>query len=98
MDYADNRISKYSMQNGKCAVTGKFLTAEEVHCHHILPKYLDGKDTFDNLVVIHMWVHQLIHATGISTIKSYKQLLKLTGKQLEKVNKYREKCNLFIID
>lgn len=98
MDYADNRISKYSMQNGKCAVTGKSLTAEEVHCHHILPKYLDGKDTFDNLVVIHMWVHQLIHATGISTIKSYKQLLKLTGKQLEKVNKYREKCNLFIID
>lgn len=30
MEYTDNRISRYSMQNGKCAVIGIFLIAEDV--------------------------------------------------------------------
>ncbi|MFD1899545.1 HNH endonuclease [Enterococcus termitis] len=94
IEYIDNRISKYSMQNGKCAVTGVFLAADEVHCHHILPKSMGGTDEFQNLVVVHSWAHRLIHATYTETIDKYKRLLKLNGKQLERINKYREKCNL----
>ncbi|MGY3764964.1 group II intron reverse transcriptase/maturase [Vagococcus vulneris] len=97
IEYADNRISKYSMQNGKCAVTGLFLTAGEIHCHHILPKFLKGTDEFKNLVVLHKGIHKLIHATNSQTIEKYKRLFKLTRKQLEKLNKYRKECNLFII-
>ncbi|MED1412891.1 group II intron reverse transcriptase/maturase, partial [Bacillus paramycoides] len=37
MEYTDNRISRYSMQNGKCAVTGTFLLADDAHCHHKVP-------------------------------------------------------------
>lgn len=94
LEYEDNRISKYSMQNGKCAITGKFLTAQEVHCHHILPRSLGGSDEFSNLIVVHEWIHILIHANHQSTIEQYKKLLNLTKTQIEKVNKYREKCNL----
>ncbi len=50
LEYADNRISKYSMQRGKCAITGRFLTASEVYCHHIIPRALGGTDKFKNLV------------------------------------------------
>ena len=94
LEYEDNRISKYSMQKGKCAVSGLFLTAEEVHCHHILPRRLGGGDDFSNLVIVHQWVHKLIHAKDERRIERYKKLLPLTKVQMEKLNKYREKCNL----
>lgn len=94
LEYSDNRISRYSMQNGKCAVTGVFLIAEMVHCHHIKPKKNEGTDKFDNLVIVQEWVHKLIHATQVETIDKYMRLLQLEGKQLEELNKYRKKCNL----
>ncbi|CQR25145.1 reverse transcriptase/maturase, group FT II introns [Streptococcus varani] len=94
LEYEDNRISKYSMQKGKCAVSGVFLTAAEVHCHHILPRRLGGGDDFSNLIIVHQWVHKLIHAKDERTIERYKKLLHLTKVQMEKLNKYRETCNL----
>lgn len=87
-------LSKYSMQNGKCAITGHFLTVQKVHCHHILPRSLGGGDEFSNLIVVYEWIHILIHANHQPTIEQYKKLLNLTKIQIEKVNKYREKCNL----
>ncbi len=94
LEYLDNRISRYSMQNGKCAVTGTFLRAEEVNCHHILPKTIGGTDEFNNLIVVHEWVHILIHSIDRTTIEKYLNLLKLNNKQLKKLNKLRKKCNL----
>ncbi|WP_206172270.1 group II intron reverse transcriptase/maturase [Vagococcus fluvialis] len=94
LEYVDNRLSKYSMQNGKCAVMGTLLLAHEVHCHHILPVSLGGTDKFNNLTVIHKYVHKLIHAKEEQTIEKYLRLLNLNGKQIEKLNKYRGKCNL----
>jgi len=94
LEYADNRISRYSMQSGKCAITGEFLVAEEVHCHHRIPRHMGGSDEFKNLVIVHRNVHKLIHATETETIERYKSLLQLDGKQLEKLNQFRKKCNL----
>lgn len=94
LEYADNRISRYSMQLGKCAVTGNFLVSEEVHCHHKLPRYMGGTDEFKNLVIIHKAVHKLIHATDEKTIEQYRKSLQLDGKQLKKLNQFRKKCNL----
>lgn len=94
IEYLDNQLSKYSMQNGKCAVTGLFLEAEFVHCHHTLPRHLGGTDDFSNLIIIHKYIHRLIHATEPQTIQKYIAILQLNSKQVEKVNKYREKCTL----
>jgi len=94
LEYSDNKISRYSMQNGKCSILGTFQTAEEVHCHHILPKYLGGTDKFNNLVIINKLVHILIHATKLETIERYKELLQLSSKQLKKLNMFRQRCNL----
>lgn len=98
IEYADNRISKYSMQMGKCALTDEFLSAEEVHCHHIKPRSLDGTDSFSNLVILSKDSHKLIHATDEQTIERYMDKLLLDGKQLKKLNMYRKKCNLIAID
>ncbi|MFC4652724.1 group II intron reverse transcriptase/maturase [Lactococcus nasutitermitis] len=94
LEYLDNRISRYSMQNGKCLVSGLFLEAGEVHCHHILPRSMGGTDDFNNLTVVHHSIHILIHAKETQTIKNYLRQFQLTKGQLKKLNQYREKCNL----
>src|SRR5699024_298229 len=42
LEYKDNRISRYSMKNGMCEITGTFLSVEFVHCHHYKPVNLGG--------------------------------------------------------
>ena len=97
IEYSDNRLSKYSMQRGKCAVTKQFLTADTVHCHHIIPKKYGGSDSFNNLIIVHEWIHILIHATRKETIRTYLNMLKLNEKSLERLNKLRKNCNLAVI-
>ncbi|MDF2789911.1 MAG: putative intron 2 protein [Neobacillus sp.] len=97
LEFADNRISRYSMQLGKCAVTGEFLTSDKLHCHHKLPRHMGGTDEFSNLVIVHEDVHRLIHATNETTIERYRNILQLDGKQLKKLNQFRKVCNLIAL-
>jgi len=97
-EYMDNRISRYSMKNGKCELTGLFLFAEEVHCHHYKPVSLEGADEFKNLRILHKDVHRLIHATKDEIINRLIRLFKLTDEQIKKTNQYRKLCNLELID
>lgn len=94
VEFSDNRISLFSAQWGKCAVTGReFQCLEDIHCHHKLPKSLGGTDQYDNLVLVLPQVHRLIHATEIITIEKYMSMLELDQAQIAKLNKYREKAN-----
>ncbi|QNK86256.1 group II intron reverse transcriptase/maturase [Sporosarcina sp. resist] len=97
-EYMDNRISRYSMKNGKCEITELFLFAEDVHCHHYKPISLEGTDEFKNLRILHKDVHRLIHATKDETINRLIKFLKLTDEQIKKTNQYRKFCNLELID
>lgn len=92
IEYADNRISLYVAQNGKCAVTKQRLEYDDIHCHHIIPLEQGGTDEYKNLVIVHRNVHLLIHATDETLIDELKTLLKLDQKQIDKVNKYRLKA------
>ncbi|MFD1450398.1 group II intron reverse transcriptase [Oceanobacillus sojae] len=94
VEYKDNRLSRYSMKNGKCEITGIFLTAHEVHCHHFLPKSLGGTDQFANLRIVSIPVHKLIHATDKNLIDKYLKILKLDKKKIDKINSYRTMCKL----
>lgn len=97
-EYADNRISLFSAQWGKCAITGKeFTSLESIHCHHITPKSKGGSDKYQNLVLVLLPVHKLIHATDSETISYYLRILALDDKQLSKVNNYRVKAGNFKI-
>lgn len=89
-EYADNRLSLYCAQYGKCAVTGQVIELlEDVHCHHKQPKDMGGKDNYQNLVIVREAVHILIHATTEPTIEHYLAVLSLNKKQLAKLNKFR---------
>jgi len=92
-EYADNRLSLYCAQYGKCAVTGQVIELlENIHCHHKLPKDMGGKDNYQNLIIVHEDVHILIHATTELTIDRYLKLSSLNKKQLAKLNKLRKEA------
>lgn len=93
VEYLDNRISRYVAQKGKCAITGKLLSIEEIHCHHKCPKKDKGDDSYENLIILHKDVHKLLHATKEETIQKYMQTLNLTPEQLQKLNKLRASIN-----
>ena len=90
-EYMDNRISLFSAQWGKCAITGtEFKTPGEIRCHHITPREMGGGDEYANLTLVLESVHILIHATQFDTIKKYMAMLKLDSKQLKKLNELRK--------
>jgi|SRR5690625_4728692 len=97
IEYMDNRISRYSMKNGKCEITGLFLPVELVHCHHYKPVSLGGTDEFRNLRILRKEVHMLVHATREETIQGLINYLQITDGQLKKINQYRKVCNLELI-
>lgn len=98
IEYNDNRLSLFSAQRGKCAITGyEFLAIEEVHCHHKTPRKNGGKDNYQNLILVLPDVHKLIHAKREQTILKYLKILDLNNEQLEKVNKLRIKAELPMI-
>lgn len=98
IEFNDNRMSLFSAQYGKCAVTGKeFLDTSEVHCHHKVPKELGGKDNYQNLILVLPEVHRLIHASREVTIRMYMDALKPNEKQLERINKLRTEANRDLI-
>jgi group II intron reverse transcriptase/maturase len=89
VEYNDNRISLMSAQNGKCGVTGEYLTIGNMNCHHKHPLELGGTDKYGNLIWVKSEVHKLIHATTPETIKKYLKILQLDSKALKKVNSLR---------
>ena len=97
VEYMDNRISRYSMKKGKCEITGMFLQAQNVYCHHYIPIHLGGSDKFNNLRILQKEVHELIHMTDKIKANTLIKILGITESMLEKINKYREKCELEII-
>ena len=89
IEYLDNRVSLYAAQYGKCAVTGRILWIDEIHCHHKKPTSQGGTDEYNNLVIVHKDVHMLIHAVKSETIQAYLDKVKPDKSQLEKINKFR---------
>ena len=89
IEFTDNRLSLWAAQYGKCAITGKVLWIDEIHCHHKVPLENGGTDRYKNLVIVHRDVHILIHATQPETIQVYLDRIGPTQTMLKKINKYR---------
>ena len=89
IEYNDNRISLYSAQMGKCAVTGKVMEIGDIYCHHKSPRHLGGTDAYQNLILVCQDVHRLVHATNPETIAKYTELLNLDQTQVQKLDNLR---------
>ncbi|GHV13142.1 hypothetical protein FACS1894219_07470 [Clostridia bacterium] len=89
IEYNDNRLSLYSAQMGKCAVSEAIMAIGDIHCHHKIPKPLGGTDKYQNLILVCENVHHLIHATNPDTIAKYAKSLNLNQKQSKKLEQLR---------
>jgi hypothetical protein len=89
IEYNDNRISLYSAQMGKCAVTGRIMEIGDIYCHHKIPRHHGGTDAYQNLILICQDVHWLIHATNPESIAKCTELLNLSQKQQRKLENLR---------
>jgi RNA-directed DNA polymerase len=50
-------------QRNVCPICGDSLSnGEEIHKHHIIPRHKGGKDTYSNLMMVHLFCHQQIHS------------------------------------
>ena len=89
IEYNDNRLSLYSAQMGKCAITGAKLMIGDIFCHHKVPRCNGGTDAYQNLILLCGNAHRRIHATDSDTITRLTDSLNLTPKQKTKVDKLR---------
>lgn len=94
IEYNDNRLSLYCAQQGKCAITGDALRIGEIHCHHKTRRADSGDDRYENLVLVCQDAHILIHAVKENTIRFYREKLALNCKQMDKLNRLRNRLNL----
>lgn len=100
-EYLNNRFSRYILQNGICPVLDIQFHPKNMYCYHVQMKKHDHGSTNDcvqNLVWVHKDVYMLIHATNDQVIRNYCRRLKLTDKQLEKVNQFRKKIGNRVIE
>lgn len=89
VEFNDNRISLYSAQQGLCAISKKKLEIGNMEVHHKVPRYMGGKDNYQNLMLVTIGVHKLIHAVKEKTILKYLDMVKPTKQMLDNVNKLR---------
>ena len=97
IEYADNRISLFAAQYGKCAIPGFPMEVHDIHCHHKVPSSKGGTDAYENLILVSKAVHVIIHVTSEITIRKYLNSLQLDDSKLAKLNKLRTMADMPVI-
>lgn len=90
LEMADNALSRYIAQKGKCAVTHKALSISDMVCVHIKPCKGERNDTYRNLIILSKEVSELIGATNPVKIGKLLTDLQLTEEMKDKINKLRK--------
>lgn len=90
VEYNDNRISLFCAQQGRCAITGLLLDVGNMHCHHKIPRSLNGSDNYSNLILLMNEIHLLIHTNKDTTQRRILSKYNVDKEMLEKINKLRK--------
>lgn len=97
IELSDNKLSKFSEQNGRCYVTKEKLKIGDMELHHIRPKKNGGTDKYDNIVWLSYNVHKLVHATDRKIIEKYLSQINLNKQSLDRLNKLRQSVGNCVI-
>lgn len=90
LEMANNALSRYIAQKGKCAVTHNAVTIADMTCEHIKPCKGERNDTYKNLILLSKGVSDLVGAKSRNRIYKILKNLSLTKEMQEKVNKLRK--------
>lgn len=89
-EMADNAVSRYIAQKGKCAITHEAVTVEDMVCLHIKHEKYKRNDTYRNLIIVSEVAAKLIQSEKRKDIAKAVALITLTDEMKEKVNKLRK--------
>ena len=89
IEFNDNRLSLYSAQKGKCAVTGNQMDADDVVCIRKTPKEQGGTDKYSNLLLVCRNIQKLLYIKNPDTFIAEMEKLNLDLKRTEKLLKLR---------
>lgn len=97
LEMADNAVSRYIAQKGKCAVTHEPLSVSDMVCLHIKPPNGNRNDTYKNIILLSRDVSLLVLAEKHKDIQKQISILNLSAEMQEKINKLRRLRSLEII-
>ena len=89
LEMADNALSRYIAQRGKCAVTHNPLALNNMRCIHIKP--VDGvrNDTYANLIILEKGIANLVMTDSERRIEAILKRYKLKKDARDKINTLR---------
>ena len=93
VEFNDNRLSLYSAQQGKCAISGEKFTLENIRCLRKVPQYKHGTDEYKNLILVTDTIAKLIDIRDTEKLEARVKTLKLTDKQYKKLTELRKLAN-----
>lgn len=97
IEYLDSRQSLFTAQKGKCAISGvEFSSVDEITCCLKVSTNNGGKEQYKNMVLVNK-VYQPLIENSIEELQEYLINIKPDKKQLDKINKLREKNGLPVI-
>jgi len=98
-EYMDCRLSLFSAQHGKCAICGdEFVSAKDITCWLKKPKKTGGEERYQNMVLLHERYIPLLQDISQDILKAECQSIKITAKELKKINSLRERAELPAIE
>ena len=89
LEMADNALSRYIAQKGKCAILHTELVIGDMRCLHIKHPKGECNDTYKNLILVSYEMARVITSTDRETLAFYLRGQKLTSEMQEKINKLR---------
>lgn len=98
-EFMDCRLSLFSAQHGKCAVNGEeFTDATEIACWLKKPKDAGGEERYQNMVLLHERYIPLLQDIPLPDLRAECRTIKVTAKELKKINGLRERAELPAIE
>ena len=89
VEFNDNRLSLYSAQKGKCAITGELMEMDDICCIRKVPKSAGVTDKYDNLILVCRRIAHILSLPNAEMFNAELEKLNLDSKRSEKLNKLR---------
>lgn len=94
-EYCDSRISLFSAQFGKCAISGEeFARASDILCWLKKPMDRGGEERYRNMILIHKRYEPLLCESDPEQAQTLISRFKMTSKQISKINGLRGQAGL----
>ena len=90
IEFNDNRISAFVVQQGNCYITGRKLNVQDMRCFRKKPLSKGGTDKHDNIAFVEGRVFKLIFCNTVNEAKSMLNEMKLDDVRKNRLNRIRQ--------